>query len=304
MKNVKTVFRFLLQKPLVIAFIAFGFVNCNQEPLNLINENGQNDESIMKADKKKSKIEICHYSQDDDTWYVRTINENAWADHSLHGDVWLDQDGDGYTAYNECGIGLMDDCDDTDSNVNPGATEICNNGIDDDCDGFVDSADSDCGPPKIFAIAYINRNGVPGFQETADVLISKLVDINNDKSISAGDKIIMGSFPMSCGDPIFGYFETTEHVLVSPTVYFTNTRVSIEDAPNVTFIWRNQSDLESYEERQGDVRSLFQDGLNGTVSDWIVADVLSPSNPLPGLYIICGLNSVDDTLIDVDIFKN
>jgi len=44
-----------------------------------------------------------------------------------------DADGDGYDAVAAGGT----DCDDTDYDVNPGATEVCN-GIDDDCDGSID----------------------------------------------------------------------------------------------------------------------------------------------------------------------
>ena len=53
-----------------------------------------------------------------------------------------DDDGDGYYAGGSiCG---EEDCDDTDPGVNPGATEKCGGGIDEDCDGDIDCADSDC----------------------------------------------------------------------------------------------------------------------------------------------------------------
>ena len=48
-----------------------------------------------------------------------------------------DADGDGACA--------TDDCDDGNAAVHPGATEVCDNGIDDDCNGAVDSADATCG---------------------------------------------------------------------------------------------------------------------------------------------------------------
>jgi hypothetical protein len=57
---------------------------------------------------------------------------------------YLDADGDGYgepsTDLQACDqpsgyVGDDTDCDDGSSGVNPGAAEICNNGVDDDCDG-------------------------------------------------------------------------------------------------------------------------------------------------------------------------
>jgi hypothetical protein len=41
-----------------------------------------------------------------------------------------DNDGDGWTTCNG-------DCDDGNPNVNPGQSEICSTGFDDDCDGYV-----------------------------------------------------------------------------------------------------------------------------------------------------------------------
>ena len=67
---------------------------------------------------------------------------------AIDGSTWyLDYDSDGYggtliTAV-ACDapahyVASADDCDDTESGVNPGATEVCN-GIDDDCDGTLDN---------------------------------------------------------------------------------------------------------------------------------------------------------------------
>lgn len=78
-----------------------------------------------------------------DTYQLIRINRNALKAHLAHGEQEVDADGDGYTAIGSC-VGSADDCDDTNPDVNPGMEEICDNGIDDDCDGEVDEEDADC----------------------------------------------------------------------------------------------------------------------------------------------------------------
>ncbi len=53
-----------------------------------------------------------------------------------------DRDDDGFGSA-ECG---GNDCDDGDPDVKPSALERCDDGADQDCDGFVDLEDDDCGP--------------------------------------------------------------------------------------------------------------------------------------------------------------
>ncbi|OUR92186.1 hypothetical protein A9Q87_06805 [Flavobacteriales bacterium 34_180_T64] len=95
-------------------------VSCDKEDILVEQqEQGANDYVLQN---RPIKIDVCHYSADEDQWKLINVSPDAWADHVLHGDVRLDdQDGDGYVPDNECGIGPMGDCDDTDATVNPGA---------------------------------------------------------------------------------------------------------------------------------------------------------------------------------------
>lgn len=53
-----------------------------------------------------------------------------------------DADNDNYFAESNCGTGV--DCNDSDPDINEGATEVCDDGIDNDCDGKIDCADNEC----------------------------------------------------------------------------------------------------------------------------------------------------------------
>ena len=55
-----------------------------------------------------------------------------------------DGDGDGYGTPSDGCANRAPDCDDYDANVYPGADELCNDNVDNDCDDKVDCDDSDC----------------------------------------------------------------------------------------------------------------------------------------------------------------
>jgi hypothetical protein len=79
--------------------------------------------------------EVCDNGIDDDCNGLIDADDPACL-------VCTDLDEDGYAV--EGGACGAVDCDDTNPQVNPGAVEVCDNGIDDDCDSLVDADDPSC----------------------------------------------------------------------------------------------------------------------------------------------------------------
>src|SRR5688572_31218327 len=128
-----------MKKLLLPLLVILLFTTCKKE---IARENeSKNPEELgpVAAKGNDSKIDVCHYDVVKGTYKIININLSAWAEHQTHGDVRLDdKDGDGYLPDNACGISIQGDCNDNNASINPGASEICGNNVDDNCNGMSD----------------------------------------------------------------------------------------------------------------------------------------------------------------------
>jgi len=111
---------------------ACGCSDCDGDGYNSVSSGGA-DCNDFNENVHPGRSENCTNGIDDDC-------DGAIDGADSECDLCVDSDGDGHCTIASGG----DDCNDSNAAVHPGRSENCTNGIDDDCDGNVDMADSEC----------------------------------------------------------------------------------------------------------------------------------------------------------------
>ena len=104
----------------------------------------------------------------------------------------VDNDGDGYGTGEGC---LGPDCDDSNADINPGETEICD-GLDNDCDSLVDEGCEPSAPLNMVVLLERAGSMESNWATTVEALIMFFQDPNSE-GINAG----INFFPPEDGDP-------------------------------------------------------------------------------------------------------
>ena len=223
-----------MKKVFVLCLGLLLFASCEQESIVPGIEKINVDQNSFA--KKGDKVDVCHKGK------IINVSVNSLSGHQGHGDA-IDMDGDGYfDKQNECSEFV--DCDDTDATVNPGATEVTYDGIDNDCnpetldddldqDGFNNDVDCD------------DTNGEvnPAMEEVCDNGI---------------DDNCNGEIDENCGDPCLDNAINQVSVLIQG-LGGTNLRSTITSSNTFLIFWYNGRDgrgcIETTAEVTGDLET-------------------------------------------------
>jgi len=120
-----------------------GLTDCPDRDLDgYYNNCGQVDCRIADPDINPGAAEVCNDNIDNDCDDLRDCNDPDCYETVECCQNVADADFDGFFVKAGCGTSV--DCNDNDIAINPGATEVCNDLRDNDCDGLLNCNDPDC----------------------------------------------------------------------------------------------------------------------------------------------------------------
>jgi putative metal-binding protein/galactose oxidase-like protein len=163
---------------------------CIMAPAGYVSNNKDCDDT--KASVHPGANEVCNGIDDDCDGQI---------DEGVRSTFYRDADGDGYgtaaTTTQACTaptgyVSNNTDCNDANASVYPGALEVCNNNIDDDCDGQIDegcntTTNQICAFDEDF-YGSLNTTCVFGTQITSKQMMYAAVDAQPNDSVSFGSK--------------------------------------------------------------------------------------------------------------------
>jgi len=173
-------------------------------------------------------------------------------------------------------------------------------------------------PPWKFAIAFINVDGLPGYDDTVDILIARLDDTNGNLIVDAGDTVVTNSYPLNF-DPCGGSFTQCLDVRAFKVNTQIITEINEANESSINVVWKKMRyrwfDADFFEMYSEIDDAAANDGVTGAaveLQDEITAgsaegDKLhigdrSPSRPSSEEVLLNrGGNDMNDNFIDVEI---
>jgi Leucine-rich repeat (LRR) protein len=309
MENLKKVSR--AQWCLFALLFGFAFLmqNCQDDDA-LIYEENQTETELNAKPPIGNKVDVCRFNERKGTYSVVSILSKFVPDKLLPGDVIIDADGDGYAAYNECGvlIGNGIDCNDNDPAINPGAVEICGDGIDNDCNGEIDECTYV--PDDNFELTLITK----GFDDTLDNYVFtknintvKYLSVNYYEGYSPGkiaDLTGIGGFTaletLECNYNQLTSLNVSGNTALTSLYCNYNQLTSLDVSNNTSLAWLycGVNQLASIDVSKNTALKLFSCGVNQLTS----LDV-SKNTALEGLYFsgnkLTGINLSANTSLRI-----